>query len=238
MLGPLVATAVTLELGRYDRARLRRRGDGLAIGDSKRTSAFGKMAHAEGLAMALAERILGRPPGNADDLLGAFAIDGLLPLRACCPDASSRAQCWSEPLPLPAFGGDLVTGRALLARLEGRALRVRRIRSAIFCAGSINAAHRRGQHQGPRGSAPLRRAHPRRPPSVRPGAAGDLWAGLGHPEVPGVLHPPGGDRSGRGPTRLPGSERSASRSRPTTDTCQSGWLRWWARSSARSPCDD
>lgn len=140
MLGPLVATAVTIEVRRYDRARLRRRGEELAIGDSKKTSAFGKMSHAEGLAMALAERVLGRPPADADDLLAALAVDGVLPLKSCCPDAGHRAQCWSEPLPLPAFGGDLETGRSLLRRLEGRALRVRRIRSAVFCAAEINRA--------------------------------------------------------------------------------------------------
>ena len=107
MLGPLVATAVTIEVRRYDRARLRRRGEELAIGDSKKTSAFGKMSHAEGLAMALAERVLGRPPADADDLLAALAVDGVLPLKSCCPDAAHRAQCWSEPPPLPALPSQL-----------------------------------------------------------------------------------------------------------------------------------
>lgn len=140
MLGPLVATAVTLDVKRYDRARLRRRGLDLGVGDSKQTSAFGKMAHAESLALALAERFLGRAPTEADALLEAFSLEGLLALRGRCPDDSSRAQCWSEPIPLPAFGGDLLEGRALLKRLEGRALKIRRVRSAVLCAGALNEA--------------------------------------------------------------------------------------------------
>ena len=144
LLGPLVATAVTLELRRYDRARLRRRGLELAIGDSKKTSAFGRMRHAEGLTLALAERALGRPPRDADALFEAFAIDGLLALRAPCPDAGTRDQCWGAPIALPAFGGDLEAGRAILKRLEGRSLTVHRVRSAVLCAGSLNAAIDRG----------------------------------------------------------------------------------------------
>jgi ribonuclease HII len=140
LLGPLVATAVTVELRRYDRARLRRRGLELGIGDSKQTSAFGKMAHAESLALALAERFLGRPATDADALLEAFSLEGLLTLRGRCPDASSRAQCWSEALALPAFGGELAEGRALLKRLEGRTLKVRRVRSGLLCAGALNEA--------------------------------------------------------------------------------------------------
>lgn len=140
LLGPLVATAVTIELRRYDRARLRRRGLELGIGDSKQTSAFGKMGHAESLALALAERFLGRVPTDADALLEAFSLEGLLTLRGRCPDESSRAQCWSESVPLPAFGGDLDHGRALLKQLEGRALKVRRVRSAVLCAGALNEA--------------------------------------------------------------------------------------------------
>ena len=140
LLGPLVATAVTVELRSYDRARLRRRGLDLGLGDSKQTSAFGKMAHAESLALALAERFGGRPAEDADALLAAFSLEGLLTLRGRCPDASSRAQCWSETLPLPAFGGDLSEGRALLNKLEGRTLKVRRVRSAVLCAGALNEA--------------------------------------------------------------------------------------------------
>lgn len=144
MLGPLVATAVTVEVRRYDRARLRRRGLGLGVGDSKQTSAFGKMAHAESLALALAERFLGRPPTEADALLEAFSLEGLLALRGRCPDATSQAQCWSEAIPLPAFGGELSEGRALLRKLEGRTLSIRRVRSAVLCASALNEAVDRG----------------------------------------------------------------------------------------------
>jgi len=144
MLGPLVATAVTVEVRRYDRARLRRRGLELGVGDSKQTSAFGKMARAESLALALAERFGDRAPTDADALLEAFSLEGLAVLRGRCPDESSRSQCWSAPIALPAFGGELAEGRALLKRLEGRTLEVRRVRSAVLCAGALNEAADRG----------------------------------------------------------------------------------------------
>src|SRR5688572_2511920 len=48
-LGPLIATAVALDVQDYDATRLRRVGARIGVGDSKTTSAFGAMAHAEGL---------------------------------------------------------------------------------------------------------------------------------------------------------------------------------------------
>ncbi len=142
-LGPLVATAVSLELRRYDPARLRRRGEALRMGDSKRFGAFGRMGELEGLTLALAERAAGRPIRDADALLDALGLDGLPGLRAPCPGGATTAQCWT-PLPLPAFGGDADEGRARLAKLEGRALRVRRVRTVWACAGTLNAAMEAG----------------------------------------------------------------------------------------------
>ncbi|MEO0325805.1 MAG: hypothetical protein AAF447_22830 [Myxococcota bacterium] len=142
-LGPLVATAVSLELRRYEPGRLRRRGNALRVGDSKRFGAFGRMAELEGLTLALAERELGRPVRDADALLDALSLDGAAGRRAPCPGGTSTAQCWT-PLALPAFGGDAEEGRARLARLEGRALRVRRVRTTWACAGTLNAAMAEG----------------------------------------------------------------------------------------------
>jgi ribonuclease HII len=140
LLGPMVATAVTVEVGAYRAAPLRRRGEALGIADSKLTSGFGRMAVAEGLALALAERACGQVPADVDALLAAIALDGALALRAPCPDLATARQCFSEAVPLPAFGGDVAAGRAALAKLEGRALRVRRVRAAIACVGAINVA--------------------------------------------------------------------------------------------------
>jgi ribonuclease HII len=138
-LGPLVATACALETSRRD-ASATKLGASLGIADSKVSSGFGSMAHAEGLALALAESELGRVPEHADEVLGALSLDHLDTLRAPCP-ASARPQCWSSHA-VPAFGGDVTEGRAILASLgdaRGRT-RVVRVRSAILCASTYNAA--------------------------------------------------------------------------------------------------
>ncbi|MCB9618653.1 MAG: hypothetical protein H6724_04270 [Sandaracinus sp.] len=138
-LGPLVATAATIEVARYDAEKLREVGDTLGIGDSKRHSAFGKMKHAEGLALALATPKGGKPPTDADDLLAALSLDGILALRSPCPDPITARPCWETRLPLPAFGGDVETGRALLAELKGAGVKLRRVRTTLACAGVLNA---------------------------------------------------------------------------------------------------
>jgi ribonuclease HII len=141
MLGPMVATAVTIEVAGYHPARLRRRGEALGIADSKQTAAFGRMAVAEGLALALAERASGAVPADLDALIDALSIDGSLALRAPCPDLSTSRQCFSAPMPLPAYGGEIEAGRETLRKLEGRSvLRVTRVRTAIACVGTINLA--------------------------------------------------------------------------------------------------
>lgn len=142
-LGPLVATAVALELAEtgarrgYEPRRLARAAARAGVGDSKATSAFGAMAHAEGIALALIERVAGRVPAHVDDLLEAVALDPLHGLRAPC-DAKSAAQCWSASLALPAFGGSIDEGRAALARLERAGARPVRARSAIACVRVLN----------------------------------------------------------------------------------------------------
>ncbi len=114
-LGPLVATACTLSVRELDVAKARALGARLGIEDSKVSSGFGSMAHAEGLALAIAEASLGRPPMNADDVLDALSLDGIPALRAPCP-SSTQAQCWGA-LPVPAFGGKLAHGQELLRAL-------------------------------------------------------------------------------------------------------------------------
>lgn len=139
-LGPLVATAATLEVRRYDAPTLQWFGAQLGLGDSKKTSGFGKMAAAEGFALAVAERELGRVPKDVDALLEALSLDGLLGLRAPCPDRASRDQCWSAPASLPAFGGDVEQGHNQLEALASAGVRITRVRTTLSCAGVLNAA--------------------------------------------------------------------------------------------------
>ncbi len=137
-LGPMIATAVTLEVERYDRCRLRRNGLRAGITDSKETAAFGKMAHTESVALALAERLTGRRPEDADAFFDAVAVGGLAGLRAPCPEPSAY-QCWSEPVVLPAFGGDVGRGHRLLDRVERWGVAIRSVQSEVACARRLNA---------------------------------------------------------------------------------------------------
>lgn len=137
-LGPLVATAATIEVRRYDPEAMTTLGTSLGIGDSKRHSAFGHMAHAEGLALALAAG-RGAPPADADAFLAALSLDGLLALRTPCPDPITARPCWERPLALPAFGGDVARGRELLAALKDGGVTFRRVRTTLACAGVLNA---------------------------------------------------------------------------------------------------
>ena len=131
-LGPLVATCVTVELSHYDPARVHALGQQLGIDDSKRTSGFGKMAVAESLALAVVRAQLGHGPRLAVELLCALSLDPLAVLQAPCP-ARSAPQCWSEPLQLPAFGGSVEVGAAMLAGLARHGVRLAHARSAVMC---------------------------------------------------------------------------------------------------------
>ena len=139
-LGPLVATACTLSVRELDVEKARALGARLGIEDSKVSSGFGSMAHAEGLALAIAEEALGRPPMHADDVLAALSLDDVPALRAPCP-SSTRAQCWGD-LPVPAFGGKLAHGQQLLRALSASKTeaRVVRVRTAVLCAKTYNEA--------------------------------------------------------------------------------------------------
>jgi ribonuclease HII len=141
-LGPLIATAITLEVACYERAPLRRLGARVGITDSKQTSGFGQMAAAEGLALALLETLHGRAPADMDELLDLVSIDDLGALRSPCP-AAAFAQCWSHDVRLPTFGGDIARGRKQLARLAKHGVRCVAARSTVACAGVVNSEMRR-----------------------------------------------------------------------------------------------
>src|SRR5689334_18391664 len=107
-LGPLVATAVTLDVRRYARTRLAERGIDLGITDSKASAGFGKMAFAESIALALVCRSLGHVPHDIDAFLDAIVLEGPLERRARCPDHDTRAMCFGARTTLPMYGGDPV----------------------------------------------------------------------------------------------------------------------------------
>ena len=138
-LGPLIATAVTLEVKRYRRGPLLERGAKLGIQDSKASSAFGRMRLAESLTLASMETLYGSAPRTADSLFADVSLDGMLGLRAPCPGGETRRQCWSAAPSLPMFGGSVEEGREILRALRGRGVvKLRRVRSVIVCAGVLN----------------------------------------------------------------------------------------------------
>lgn len=147
VLGPLVGTAVAvrIERRRYDRPRLCALGERLGVKDSKQTAGFGRMAHTEGVALALLERLFGTQPADADALLGLVSLDPLSALQAPCPAGGSRAQCWSERVQLPAFGGDPVHGHRAIEGLHRRGVVPVRLRSALACAGVLNRERDEGR---------------------------------------------------------------------------------------------
>ncbi|KPK13743.1 MAG: hypothetical protein AMJ62_14520 [Myxococcales bacterium SG8_38] len=149
VLGPLVATSVTLEIPRYERSALCQRGLSLGLTDSKESGGFGQMQFAESVALALLARLgEGPAPGSADAVLDRVFRDGRPRLRACCPDDPTAEQCWAVDLPVPAFGGDADAGQALLDKLIGRSsLRILDVRSRVACAGMLNAERAAGKHK-------------------------------------------------------------------------------------------
>jgi ribonuclease HII len=149
VLGPLVVTSVAMEMPRYERSALRRRGLSLGLTDSKETGGFGKMEFVESVALALlADQRAEQAPHSADAVLDRVFRDGRSRLRACCPDDPTADQCWAVELPLPVFGGDPDVGREVLDRLVGRSrLRILDVKSRVACAGVLNAERAAGKHK-------------------------------------------------------------------------------------------
>jgi ribonuclease HII len=143
-LGPLIATAVALEADTYLPREHRALGQSLGIYDSKATSGFGKMAAAEGIALALVERLCGRRPRDADELLALVGWEHGKRFPTPCP-SQSRPQCWSVPVELPVFGGQIDRGHQALDRLSAAGVRLRNACSAVLCASLLNTeVHRLG----------------------------------------------------------------------------------------------
>jgi ribonuclease HII len=146
-LGPLVSTAATLRMPRYEPEALAALGASLGIHDSKQTSAFRKMRAAESLALATAEALSGKAPANVDDFLAALSLDSLPDLQAPCPSSEAREQCWSSCAPLPAFGGDLAEGRRMLDGLGRAHAEVVSVRTVVNCVRRLNDALDAGRNK-------------------------------------------------------------------------------------------
>lgn len=147
-LGPLVATALTLEITRYSRAALQARGLRLGLTDSKDTGGFGRMAFTESIALGLLQHVQGSLPPSADALLRTVFPGVIGALRGCCPDDSTAAQCWGVDVALPAFGGDPALGVDRIRRLVGRSsLRLVGVESRVACAGLLNSEAAAGRNK-------------------------------------------------------------------------------------------
>ncbi len=144
LLGPLVTTATTWQVARYQAERLAEIGRDLGVDDSKSTAGFGQMKLSEGLALAVFEQLFGELPRDVDGLFEGLLLDGPARLKTHCPD-TTRAQCWSAPPTLPCLGGDVAQGRDILRGLAARGIKLVRARSAVSCAGSLNRLLRLGQ---------------------------------------------------------------------------------------------
>lgn len=143
LLGPLVATAVTLDVADYQAARLRRIGERIGLHDSKQTAGFGQMAWTESVALSLLRELHGTMPTTFDQLLLMISLDPIDTLASICP-SGARPQCWSEDMPLPAFGGDADSGAPALKRLARAGVKVTHFRTALACAGRLNASYADG----------------------------------------------------------------------------------------------
>ncbi len=141
-LGPLVATAAMLKVDSYKKDEFSEIGRNLGVNDSKVTSGFGRMRAVEGIVLALTERLYGRLPSDIDELLRLIALDSVDALRSSCPPGS-KAQCWSERIGLPAFGGQIEKGRLVLDQLDSANINIVAIRSAVACASVLNTEVRK-----------------------------------------------------------------------------------------------
>ena len=147
LLGPLIVTAVSVEVEAYDAPRLQALGARLGLGDSKQTAGTGRMRRAESFALAWIERVTGACPIDVDELYRLLALDGIDALRAPCPSAPTAKQCWGEALALPTFGGDPGEGRAWVDALESAGVVPRHARAVLACVGHLNTELRAGRNK-------------------------------------------------------------------------------------------
>ena len=136
-LGPLIATAITLEAPKYQQRAWKNLGDKIGVDDSKATSAFGKMGWCESIALAIVDAAYGTVPKTADELFSQVGYESIETMQKRCP-SHSHQQCWGPSLTLPIMGGDIDAGRAALVALKKRRIHIRRARSVIACVRHFN----------------------------------------------------------------------------------------------------
>ncbi|MBI2896818.1 MAG: hypothetical protein HYY06_24890 [Deltaproteobacteria bacterium] len=139
-LGPMIATAVALEVERYDEKRLARSLRRIGFTDSKDVAGFGSMAAGEARALAIVRAATGSQPATLDALVRAVSLKDEAWLRATCP-TRGHEPCWQEPLALPAWsspGQIAAENRALERALERSGVRLVAVRSSLLCASRLN----------------------------------------------------------------------------------------------------
>lgn len=146
VLGPMIATAVSIEVADYDQNALRELGGSLSIADSKKSSSFGHMRVAEAIALASVARVTGRAPRDVDEFLHALSIDTIEALQAKCP-SSTRSQCWGASIALPRYEGDIDVGIRALDALQQNGVTLRGAKTRVVCVQKLNEAHAAGTNK-------------------------------------------------------------------------------------------
>jgi hypothetical protein len=140
-LGPLVVTAVAMEVESYDPKKLARALRRHGYTDSKDVCASGSMADGEAKALATVACVTKTLPDDFDALLKAVSLEGPDWLRAPCPSVGHEP-CWGAALPMPRWAtSDQVAEQthALGRILERHGVRLVSVRSSVLCASRLNA---------------------------------------------------------------------------------------------------
>lgn len=139
-LGPLVVTAVSMELEAYDAKKLARALRRRGYTDSKDVCASQSMADGEAKALAVVACVTGTLPDDFDALLSAVSLEGPEWLRAPCPKVGHEP-CWDATVALPRWATSEQVAEethALQRILERHGVRLRALRSTILCASRLN----------------------------------------------------------------------------------------------------
>lgn len=140
-LGPLVVTAVAMEVDTYEPKKLARALKRRGYTDSKDVCAFQSMADGEAKALATVACVRREVPSDLDALVRAVSLEGDTWLRAPCPK-SGHEPCWGAAVPLPRWTTSEQIAEethALERVLERHGVRLVAVRSSILCASRLNA---------------------------------------------------------------------------------------------------
>lgn len=140
-LGPLVVTAVALEVDTYDPRKLARALRRRGYTDSKEVCAFQSMADGEAKALATLACARRDLPTDLDGLVRAVSLEGEHWLRSVCPERGHEP-CWGSAIPLPRWStvAEVAEETHALERvLDRHSARIVAVRSSILCASRLNA---------------------------------------------------------------------------------------------------